>query len=459
MLFFLPPVLLLYFLVPSIRWKNSILTLSSLGFYAWGEPVYLIVLIFSAFIDYFHGRWAESMRGRPLACLPMISCVTVNLGLLGFFKYAPLLIHSLNQLLGLELIVPQIALPIGISFYTFQTMSYVIDVSRGKVKSLRSWPDFLMYVSLFPQLIAGPIVRYQEVAHDLRLRTHTLTQVAAGLERFAIGLFKKTFFANIAAELVERTMNLPVSELTMLDAWVGAILYGLQIYFDFSGYSDMAIGLGLIFGFRYPENFRHPYIAKTVQEFWRRWHITLGQFFRDYLYLPLGGRQRFWVRNLLIVWFLTGLWHGASWNFVVWGLYFGWFMLLEGLFLKQTLERLPGIIGHIYLLCVVIVGWVLFYFEDMSRASDYIQVMFTGGRETSVSVSLSILIDYFWWFIAACLACIPVRSWLTQRLLMHANKQRWIINVFAPTFTLTLWLLSLAMLSTTTFNPFIYFRF
>ena len=459
LLFFLPTTLSLYFVTPNMKWRNGVLTLCSLIFYAWGEPIYVIVLLFSAFVDYLHGKWAASARETAHAYIPVLSCVAINLGLLSFFKYSGLLIQTVNELWDLQLTAPKVTLPIGISFYTFQTMSYVIDVAHGRVERQRSWPDFLLYVSLFPQLIAGPIVRYAEVANDLLARTHSLQKVSAGLERFTIGLFKKAFFANIAAELVARTMETPTAELTTLDAWLGAFLYSLQIYFDFSGYSDMAIGLGLIFGFTYPENFRHPYIAKTAQEFWRRWHITLGRFFRDYLYLPLGGRKRLWVRNLFVVWFLTGLWHGASWNFVIWGLYFGVFIWLEGLFLKRFLATLPAVIGHIYLLIVVITSWVFFYFEDLDRALAYLRVMFTGGQSETDGVATTLIIDYFWWLVLACIACLPTRSWVINQLLTRFDTPRLWISITAPFFMIALWVVSLSMLSTTTFNPFIYFRF
>ena len=357
---FLPCVLILYFLVPG--WlKNTVLLLSSLFFYAWGEPRFVVFMVIAIVQGYVFGLLAEKFRDRPKrAKLCLWASAVVSLGLLGYCKYADFFISGFNTLTGLSLPLLHVALPIGISFYTFQILSYVIDVYRGDVTAQRNLIDLAAYVAMFPQLIAGPIVRYADIAPQLKHRTHTLADAAYGARRFILGLSKKVLLANVLYELISAYKS--AANVSVLFVWLYAAAYVLHLYFDFSGYSDMAIGLGRIFGFHFIENFNYPYISASVTEFWRRWHMSLGSWFRDYVYIPLGGSRvgkARWVRNLVIVWGLTGLWHGAAWNFVAWGLYFAAFLLLEKLFLGRWLKRVP-VLGHVYVLLAALFSFVLF---------------------------------------------------------------------------------------------------
>ena len=362
---FLPLFFLLYYLVPE-RMKNLILFLGSLIFYAWGEPVYVLLMLFSTVVDYVHGRLLERLRGKRGAKLVLLSSVVINLGVLCFFKYADFLIGSVNAVLGTKVPLLSLGLPIGISFYTFQTMSYTIDVYRGQAKVQRNLLDFGVYVAMFPQLIAGPIVKYRDVEKSMHHRSITLPDVSEGLKRFCMGLGKKVLLANNIGELWAFVSAMDLRRISMLTAWLGIVAFGFQIYFDFSGYSDMAIGLGRMLGFRFPENFNYPYISASVTEFWRRWHISLGSWFREYVYFPLGGSRRGLPKqllNILVVWMLTGIWHGAGWNFLLWGLWFAFALMLEKLFLGRLLAWLPKGIGILYTLLVALAGWVLFALE------------------------------------------------------------------------------------------------
>ncbi|MBO4289674.1 MAG: MBOAT family protein, partial [Lachnospiraceae bacterium] len=343
LLFFLPAVLAVYFAVPA-RFKNGVLFLFSLIFYAWGEPVYVCLMLFSTVLDYTCGRLVDSHRGAKKGKAALIVSICVNVGLLAVFKYSDLFIGTFNDIFGTALALPHLPLPIGISFYTFQTMSYTIDVYRGKAKVQKNIVSFGAYVALFPQLIAGPIVRYQTIADQLNERTHSTDLFGEGAWRFVTGLGKKVLLANNIGLLWDTVKAIPFGRLSVLGAWLGIIAFAFQIYFDFSGYSDMAIGLGRMFGFTFLENFNYPYLSKSITEFWRRWHISLGTWFRDYVYIPLGGSRcsiAKQLRNLAVVWLLTGFWHGASWNFLIWGVYFGVILIAEKLFLLKTLERLP----------------------------------------------------------------------------------------------------------------------
>jgi alginate O-acetyltransferase complex protein AlgI len=335
----------------------------SLFFYAWGEPKWISVMLLCTLVNYITGILAEKHKGKWQSRAALVASLIINLGALGFFKYAGFLVSNLNHLTGLSISFAEIALPIGISFYTFQSMSYVIDVYRGEVEAQRSYWKLLLYVSLFHQLIAGPIVRYKDIAAEIENRRVTLDTFSAGINRFVVGLGKKVILANTAGKLSALFLDIPAADMSVLGGWYGIILFAIQIYFDFSGYSDMAIGLGKMFGFTYKENFDYPYISKSATEFWRRWHISLGTFFRDYLYIPLGGNRHHHIRNLTIVWLLTGLWHGASWNFILWGLYYGLLIILEKLFLDKWLKKLPAVFNHIYLLFIVYnrMGFLLLY--------------------------------------------------------------------------------------------------
>ena len=376
MYLFLPICLLLYFILHGIKARNYLLLVMSLLFYAWGEPKWIILMIVTTLIDYGAGLLVDQYRGQKLAKWALAGSVVITLSFLAVFKYLGFFNQNLNQIFGAELPTQIFNLPIGISFYTFQAITYVVDVYRGKAQVQRSYANLLLYVALFPQLIAGPIVRYTDIAAQLENREMTLPGFSKGITRFVTGLGKKVLLANIAGQVATSLIGGDLSKASVLGAWLGIFAYTFQIYFDFSGYSDMAIGLGHMFGFTYVENFNYPYISKSITEFWRRWHISLSTFFRDYVYIPLGGNRRHQLRNMFIVWALTGLWHGASWNFVLWGLYYFVFLAIEKLFLGKFLEKLPAVVGHAYALFIIVGGWVFFYFDDVSRLGQMLKLMF-----------------------------------------------------------------------------------
>jgi len=458
---FLPANLILYYLFKNSAYRNILLTIFSFIFYAWGEPVWIILLMFSATIDYFNGMLIEKNRGTVWEKVGLISSITVNMGLLLVFKYSGFIYDNINQILGLNLKVHSFALPIGISFYTFQTVSYVIDVYRKKVTAQPSLLKFMMFVSLYHQLVAGPIVRYAHIAHEIDNRKVNVKDISSGVIRFCIGLFKKVCIANIAGEFVLKYMGGDISGLSILESWYGLLMFSIQIYFDFSGYSDMAIGLGKMFGFHYHENFIYPYISKSATEFWRRWHISLGSFFRDYLYIPLGGNRKRQAFNLLVVWFLTGLWHGASWNFILWGLYFGVLIWMERLFLSRILKKLPAFFSHFYLLFAVIISWALFYFTDLNQLLQYLKIMF--GRTTNPFSSFDfgfVFRENILWLLMALILCLPVyitvNDWFKKQV---ENNKRYYMWAFSITLTLISLFLATSMLVGKSYNPFIYFRF
>ena len=366
LMLFLPTVLLIYFAVPR-QGKNAVLFIFSLLFYAWGEPIYVGLMIFSTVLDYTCGWLVEKYRGTSKQKIGLLISVFTNLSLLFFFKYTDFFIGTINTVFGTDIAMLNLPLPIGISFYTFQTMSYTIDVYRGDAKVQKNILSFGAYVSLFPQLIAGPIVRYQDIADQLNERTHSFDRFGDSVKRFVTGLGKKVLLANNIGLLWDAISKTAAENLTTLAAWLGIIAFAFQIYFDFSGYSDMAIGLGKMFGFEFLENFDYPYTSKSVTEFWRRWHISLGTWFRDYIYIPLGGNRKglpIQIRNIAIVWILTGFWHGASWNYVLWGVFYGVLLMAEKLFLLKWLKKAPAFVGHIYTMFAVLFGWILFAFED-----------------------------------------------------------------------------------------------
>ncbi len=460
---FLPANLLLYYILRQPEHRNRVLIAFSFAFYAWGEPIWVGLLFLSASVDYLHGLLVERYRGTRWERAPVISSIVINIGLLVAFKYSGFLYETFNQVFGAHLEVPNFTLPIGISFYTFQTISYVVDVYRGEVKAQRSYAKFLMFVSLYHQLVAGPIVRYATIAREVDDRRENLQDIASGIHRFCIGLFKKVCIANVAGELVARYMDADPASLTMGESWLGLLMFSIQIYYDFSGYSDMAIGLGQMFGFHYLENFRHPYVARTATEFWRRWHISLGTFFRDYVYIPLGGNRSHPIRNLFIVWGLTGLWHGASWNFILWGLYFGGLIFLERLALSRALDAMPRAVGHGYLLLVAYFGWALFYFTDLSQLGAYLGVMFGANNDLASGGELSIVIrEHLYWLALALVGCMPVYDTLRRRVREFAagdaSRARW---VGAGVLVMNLAMLTVAttMLVGRSYNPFLYFRF
>ena len=459
LLFFLPTVLLVYYAVPR-RAKNAVLFLFSLIFYAWGEPVYVVLMLFSTVLDYSCGRLVEKYRGTGKQKLGLILSICGNLGLLFFFKYTDFLIGTVNGLLGTS--IPQLGLPlpIGISFYTFQTMSYTIDVYRGEAKLQRNILSFGAYVALFPQLIAGPIVRYHDVAEQLDGRVHSFDKFGDGAKCFVTGLGKKVLLANNIGLLWSAISKTEAASLTTLAAWLGLIAFGFQIYFDFSGYSDMAIGLGKMLGFDFPENFNYPYIAKSVTEFWRRWHISLGTWFRDYVYIPLGGNRKglaLQLRNVALVWLLTGFWHGASWNYVLWGLYFGLLLICEKLFLGKRLEKAPAFVGHVYTLFAVLTSWVLFAFEDLGAGLAYCRVLFGGGAGFSNSAALYQLLSYLPLLAVCAVSAVPLMKTLYGKLTERCGEG--LLLTADAVRVLGLALLSMAYLISGSYNPFLYFRF
>ncbi|MCI8360586.1 MAG: MBOAT family protein [Clostridiales bacterium] len=454
---FLPLVLLAYYLLPR-RLRNGLLLAASLLFYGWGEPSFLPVILFSAFINYLFGRLIERYRERPgRARLFAALAVGLDLLLLAVFKYAGFLAGSLAALLpGLGMTVPVIPLPLGISFYTFQVVAYVADVYRRQVTAQKSFVQFAAFMSFFPQLIAGPIVRYQDIQEQLPVRRETLDRFADGVRLLGVGLCKKVLVANPMGLLWE---TVKASGCGALGAWAGAAAFAFQIYFDFSGYSDMARGLGRLFGFELPENFRYPYAARSVTDFWRRWHITLSGWFRDYVYIPLGGSRRGLGRtlcNLLTVWALTGLWHGASWNFLLWGLYYFVLLAAEKLFWGRLLDRLPAAAGRVYTLAAVVFGWVLFAFTDFPAMGAYIARMF-GGAGAGAGTAGADLLSFLPLLLAAGLASLPLGQRLYGRL--AAGRAACLLPAAETVVLLLFFLLSTAALVSQSYNPFLYFRF
>ena len=460
---FLPVNLILYYATRSYAVRNFVLVAMSFLFYAWGEPVWVLLLLASGFMVWFCSLLVERFAGTRRGKAALIFAVTISLSLLGIFKYSGFLIENSNAVLPLSLPVPQFSLPIGISFYTFQMISYIVDVYRGDVKAQPSFLRFIMYVSMYFQLVAGPIVRYSDVAWEIDHRTANANDISHGITRFCIGLLKKVAVANVAGSLLVQYMDGDLTKVTVLGSWFGAVLFMLQIYYDFSGYSDMAIGLGLMFGFHFVENFNYPYIAKTATEFWRRWHISLSSFLRDYLYIPLGGNRSHAWRNLFVVWFATGLWHGASWNFILWGLFFGVLIALERLGLRNLLEKLPGFISHFYLLFVVLISWVIFYFTDLSRAAQYLGIMFgLSGQPLTNSQTLLALEGNLFWLILAVVFCLPLARIASQQITAAAAVSRprqIILGILVPVMNLGILLICTAMLSGQSYNPFLYYRF
>jgi alginate O-acetyltransferase complex protein AlgI len=456
--YFLPVTLLLYALMPR-RGKNALLLLASLFFYAWGEQALVLLFAASILLGWGLGLLIQRYQGRRLATALLWLSVGVNLAFLGYFKYADFFLSNLNALLGTELPLLGIALPIGISFYTFQILSYTVDVYRGTVPAQRNLIDFATYVSFFPQLIAGPIVRYADIRTQLRQRTHSLTKTAEGIRRFLLGLGKKVLIANVMGDLCQTFRA--TSDPSVLFYWLYAVAFFFQIYFDFSGYSDMAIGLGKVFGFELMENFRYPYCATSITEFWRRWHISLGTWFRDYVYIPLGGNRRgalCQLRNILVVWLLTGLWHGAAWNFVLWGLLFALLLLMEKNGLKRCLDRHPAL-GHAYVLLAVLLGFVLFNAADLAQAASDLGGLFAFGRLPLTSVEACyVLRSYAVPLLVAAVGATP----LPKRWMETLGRTRWgsaLLTVAEPVALTLLLVTATAYLVDGSFNPFLYFRF
>ena len=457
---FLPAVMILYYLLP-VRFRNVILLLASLVFYAWGEPVYLFLMLLSILFNYFSGLdIARNLQDKRAAKRSPVFNLIINLAVLGFFKYEGFVLDTLNGILPVHISYHALPLPIGISFYTFQILSYIIDVYRGNVKVQTNLPNFALYVTMFPQLIAGPIVQYADVDEQLASREVSRTKFGEGSMYFIRGLAKKVLLANTSGMIFTEVSGLAKGNIAVMTAWLGAFAYMFQIYFDFSGYSDMAIGLGKMFGFEFNMNFNYPYVSKSITEFWRRWHISLSSWFRDYVYIPLGGNRVSkikHIRNLLIVWFLTGLWHGAAWNFVAWGLYYGVILIIEKYLLSPVLDRLPDVVRHIYSIVLVVIGWVLFFSSSFGQAADYIRVMFGAGahgfadRESMYLLTSNLIL----WLILI-FGSTPLVHFRYEHML---RTKKWNTTIINSVVYAALFIVCIAYLVTETYNPFLYFRF
>lgn len=456
--YFLPILLLIYFLVPS-KFRNLVLLIFSLIFYFYGEPKYIWILILSCAINYIFGLLIEKNLDKKRAKTYLVLSVIVNLGLLCYFKYANFFIENINSLFKTNMSLFNVVMPIGISFFTFQTLSYVIDVYKKRVKASHNFLDFATYVCLFPQLVAGPIVRYSTINEELKTRKVSFELFGEGVKRFIIGLAKKVLIANVIGEMCNILLDLP--NLTVLSYILVAIGFTLQIYFDFSGYSDMAIGLGKMFGFNFLENFNYPLIASSVTDFWRRWHISLSSFFRDYVYIPLGGNRvnkiKF-IRNILIVWLLTGFWHGAAWNFIIWGLFFGVFLLLEKFFYKNFLDK-HKIIGHIYTLFLVIISFVIFNANSFDYIINFMKSLFGfNNLEFANKEVLYYFKSYFVVIIISIIAATPLLKNIINKLKMKKGLGK-VLDVLEVLYYLILLFIVTAFLIDASFNPFLYFRF
>lgn len=457
MFIYLPVVLAVYYIAP-VKWRNPVLFIANLVFYGWGEPVYIFLMLFSITVNYVNGILIDKHRADEKKAKAILALnVVINLALLGFFKYYDLIVGTLSLLPFIDIAPLGLTLPIGISFYTFQTMSYPIDVYRGDASVQKNYISFGTFVALFPQLIAGPIVRYKDVATQLDYRPKSIDQFASGVQRFVIGLGKKTLIANSLGSLWDVYSSMGASELTFLGSWLGIAAFSLQLYFDFSGYSDMAIGLGRMLGFEFKENFNYPYISQSITEFWRRWHISLGTWFRDYVYIPLGGnrcgikRQLF---NICVVWALTGIWHGANWTFILWGLYYALFLVLEKVFLLKSMEKWPPIFRHIYTLVIVMTGWVIFQLDSLAEVGVYVSAMFGFGKAGgSTSADIYYLSTYALTFIVAIFACTPAGKSIFAKLPERVRA------VAAPVLIVLVLVVSTAYMVDATYNPFLYFRF
>lgn len=465
---FLPISLILYYLVPN-KAKNVVILISGIVFYAWGEPFYVIIMIISAFIDYTAGMIISKNDDKPkirLACL--IVSLVMNIGLLGVFKYLGFIVESLNSAFGLTIINPKLPLPIGISFYTFQSMSYTIDLYRRKIKVQKNPVSFIAFVTLFPQIVAGPIVRYEDIQNEIDSHIVTEKMIGDGISRFITGLGKKVLIANNIGILWTDIKALEYSELSAVTAWLGILAFTFQIYFDFSGYSDMAIGLGKMMGFTFPENFNYPYMSHSVSEFWRRWHMTLGNWFKSYIYFPMGGSRKGLPRtiiNLLVVWTITGVWHGASWNFMLWGTYFGVLIVIERLFLGKVLEKIPSFFSWLYTFVMVVFGWVMFdgvapgtvNIGDMfSQVFTFIGAMFGANGVFIDDPAFNYMVNYGIMFGICILGSSDVLKGLADYVKKKAPE--WVQYAF-PVGNSAIMLASVAYIATSNYNPFLYFNF
>ena len=457
--FFLPLCVICYAATKRIYYRNMVLLAFSLIFYAWGEPLCVFLLIISAAVNFLFGLVIDRYKGRTGSKIAVTSAVIFDVAVLGIFKYSGFIVENINAVAGLNLNVPDIKLPIGISFFTFQMISYIIDCYWEKVEVQKSYSKFLMYVSLFPQLVAGPIVRYSTIESEISPRKTTLDDLYSGISRIAVGLGKKVIIANSLSAVVTSLFDGELKNISVVGTWLGAALYALQIYFDFSGYSDIAIGLGRIFGFHFDENFNYPFICKDVSEFWQRWHISLSTFFRDYLlYVPIFGKRRKYG-GLFLVWFCTGLWHGASWNFIIWGIYFGLFIFIEQIIGKKKMKKIPIVVRHIYNKIVIIIGFGIFYFEDLGRLGSFFKnlVGLNGNGFIDEFTKLAFT-NNLYLIIAALLCSFPIAK-LIEKAARKSAVAAYAVSVSKIAVNLSLILVSSIMLVDATNNPFLYFRF
>ncbi|QYE99470.1 MBOAT family O-acyltransferase [Paraclostridium sordellii] len=457
---FLPLIIFIYY-ISKDKYKNYLILTASLFFYAWGEPIYIVIMLLSIAVNFIFGKKVCKDNIRSNRKIWLVMSIVFNISMLGIFKYTGFFIENINRVFKNNITDPGIALPLGISFFTFQAMSYVIDVYRDDAKVQNNLLHLALYISLFPQLVAGPIVRYQTVADQIENRKHTMQKFENGVSRFIIGLAKKVLLSNSLGMLADNVFNTQISELTVLSAWLGIIAYSLQIFFDFSGYSDMAIGLGNMFGFEFLENFNYPYISKSASEFWRRWHISLGSWFRDYIYIPLGGSKKGKLRNyinLFIVWFLTGFWHGASWTFIAWGLYFGALIAIEKAFLGKILDKIYPPISHLYLVLVVMIGWIFFRANSFTYAFNYIKLLF--GLDNNLLYNNSTIMylnDYGYVIVLSIIFSMPIIPVLKNKLHeFKASHAYYIIKSIVYMFMFGAIVIELV---NSTYNPFLYFRF
>ena len=462
---FLPAALILYYISKNRTYRNTVLTIISLLFYAWGEPVWVLLLIATSAFVYIIALLIQKNAGNKSSKILLVIGIAIVIAVLGFFKYSGFIANNLSAIFKFENNFNDIALPLGLSFYTFTCISYLADVYNKKTSAQKNFIDLLMYISIFFTVTSGPIQRYPDWTADMYANRETWDKFNYGVQRFIIGLAKKAILANTTGSLISSFMGTDYSKLSVQGAWIGILLFALQIYFDFAGYSDMAIGLASMFGFSIKENFNYPYVSKSATEFWRRWHISLGSFFKDYVYIPLGGNRKFKIRNLFIVWFLTGLWHGASWNFVIWGLYFFVLLLIEKTFLLKLFDKIPKIFSHIYFLLVMLIGWVFFYNTDLSKAIQYIGVMFNIKAASVSDPILTILFNNNVLFIAAAVICtMPLGKILKEQAIKLENRiskgRTDIINrIVLPVLNISLLILSIIFLVGDTYTPFLYFNF
>ncbi|MCR8641740.1 MBOAT family protein [Paenibacillus sp. N1-5-1-14] len=458
---FLPSLLIVYYSCRKPAFRSWLLIGFSFLFYAWGEPIWVVLLVIAALIGYLFSLGIGKTRGSLVSKAMFVIAIAINIGILSFFKYADFLVDNLNAMLPIHIPSPEIALPIGVSFFTFEIICYLTDVYKGTIQAPTSPRNILFYVSFFPHLVAGPIIRYSDIEQQIERPRVSAASFSEGITRFVIGLGKKVIFANLLGESVQQLLQPGANDATVFGIWFGICLFALQIYFDFSGYSDMAIGLGKMFGFELRENFNYPYVSKSAGDFWRRWNMSLGGFFRDYVYIPLGGNRKRVARNLFIVWFLTGLWHGASWNFIIWGLYFGALIYIERRWLGRWLEKRVAAVAHIYATIAMLIGWVWFYFTDLNDAVLALLTMFgLNGRELATHELSIYFRENALLFVTAIIACTPltkiVLKLLTRKLSRLGNGVTAVGIVLVNAFVL---LAATVLLVGSTYNPFLYYRF